>query len=127
MHAKTKSILLLGTVLLLGIVIGSLLNSWIVDNKIDQMRKQFVSGNFVMSEIEKNVELSTEQKTEVDSVLHKYKPRVARLFIETRLEIADIVDSLSADLKEVLTEEQYDTLKKGILDNRPLLRRRFLE
>lgn len=125
MQVKTKSALLLGIVLFIGIVIGSLLNSWIVDNRIDEIREDLLAGKFLIKEIEKSVDLNDIQKEQVEQMLQEYRPKFIKLAINSRLQMFSLIDTLAGDLKTVLSEEQVNDLREGILRDRPLLRERI--
>jgi Spy/CpxP family protein refolding chaperone len=59
------------------------------------------------------IELTTDQKTRIDSIVEHYRERMGELNRSTRPQFRAIVDSTVSDIKRVLTAEQaaqYDSL-----------------
>ncbi len=125
MQLKIKSALLLTIALLLGVIIGMLINTRIINNKFDRMRENLFAGKLLINEIEEYSQPDENQKEEVQALVKKYRPKFRELAVQSRLHARELVDSLATELKDVLTEDQYENLQNSVLFKRGKIRDQF--
>ncbi len=107
--AKTKSFLLLIVTLIIGIIIGFLVKSWIVEHRFEQFNRLRTEGGF-LNFIEENIELTVEQKEQLSPVLSDFRESMSRHAEESKSGFHMLMDSLKTDLQVILSLEQYNKL-----------------
>lgn len=115
---RTKSIALLLTTLVLGIVLGGVLNAWWARDRFDRIRQMQRPGGLetvLMNTIEPT---SPEQREAIQQVLADASQRVRQMRMRHRREVRATVDSLRADLLPLLTDEQKARLNERLRNRR---------
>lgn len=114
MKAKHKSLLLLLSTLLTGIIIGMLLNGWVVKQRIDSMRKTMEKPGHFMERLEERTNLSEEKFKAIQPVLESHFERMKEIRQTMRYGMRIEKDSLAHALHEHLTEEEVDQFFKHL-------------
>lgn len=114
MKAKQKSLLLLLSTLLTGIIIGMLLNGWMVKQRIDSMRNTMEKPSHFMERIETRTDLSPEKLKAIKPVLDSHFERMKEIRQTMRYGMRIERDSLAHALRVHLTEEEVDQFFKQI-------------
>jgi hypothetical protein len=110
MTDRTKSALLLGAILVLGIVIGSLLTGAIVNRRIDSLAEaRGRMSAFFLDAIEPE---SEEQAEAIREVLEGAAPRFKEIYDNTRSEMRRLRDSVMAELDPILSDLQKERLEE---------------
>ena len=119
MSPRTKSTLLLVATLVIGLILGALINGYFVRERLDRI------GNFLTplgfgGQIEEVIRpTSEEQREAVRAVLDDAAPRAVAIMRESRSQMRALNDSVRSALSGILTEEQMQRI-----DERMRLRRR---
>ena len=111
---RTKSIALLVTTLLLGIVLGAVLNAWWARERFERLRRLRTPGGFeqiVVRTLEPN---SPEQRQAIEAVVGRAARRLDSLRTRHWGEVRATVDSMRADLRPILTDAQMRGLSRRI-------------
>jgi hypothetical protein len=120
MNIKTKSALILLGTLVIGMVLGGLVNARMVDQRIERIGYLRSEPGFVRY-WHRAIEPTDEaQRLEIEAVLDGAATRMAEHMRRSRSEARAIMDSTRAELSRVLTEEQMRQLEEA----RPRLRQR---
>jgi hypothetical protein len=131
LSARTKSILILVLTLLLGGVLGAMLNGWLVHQRIDRLQRLRTEAGFTRM-MERTIEpRDAAQRDQVRAILERTAGQVEAIQRQRRHEMRAVVDSMRTELRAVLTAEQMSRLERRlrfaepprILRGRPGLRR----
>lgn len=110
MSPRTKSILLIVATLLIGIVIGALLNARLAERRMERIASLRSERGFVAF-IETVVEPQDDaQREALREVLRRAGDRMAAHHNRTRDEARALLDSTRAEMAEILTPEQLQRL-----------------
>lgn len=110
MNDRTKSALLLGATLVIGMVLGSLVTGAVANRRLDDLADaRGRMGAFFLQAIEPE---SEEQAEAIRAVLEGAAPRFREVFESTREEMKHLSDSVLAELDPILTDEQKERLEK---------------
>jgi hypothetical protein len=110
MTDRTKSALLIGSTLIIGMALGSLATGAIANRRLDDLAEARgrLSGFFLEA-----IEPETEEQAEaIRAVLDGAAPRFKEIFESTRGEMKRLSDSVMAELDPILTDEQKERLEK---------------
>lgn len=108
---RTKSILLLVSTLLLGMVLGAVVNAWLATERFERIRDLRRPGGMIQH-LERIVEpTSPEQRAQIRAVFDATSAEVQALRDEHRRELRAVMDSMTVRLEPVLTDEQMSTLR----------------
>ncbi len=109
---KTKYLISLAAVLLLGFFIGFLVNGRITHARIDRMRNFYTEPGFnrVLMRI---IRPTPEQRKQLQPVLKKYARQNRARLMEFRKKQAQSFDSLVNEIKPLLTEQQVLRLEQA--------------
>ena len=111
---RTKSIALLIATLLLGVVLGAVMNAWWAHERFDRLRRLRSPGGFEQM-IERVVEPnSPEQRREIEQVVSRSAQRLDSLRARHWRELRTVIDSMRTDLEPILTDEQEAALTRRI-------------
>ena len=111
---RTKSILLLISTLLLGMVLGAVVNAWLATERFERIRDLRRPGGMVRH-LERVLEpQSDEQRAQIRTVLNATSEDVQALRETHRREMRAVMDSMTARLEPVLTDEQMSTLQNRL-------------
>lgn len=119
MTARTKSILLLLGALLIGVLIGGLIQASMVEQRIERIGYLRSERGFIRH-VERLVEPHDEaQREAIRSVLRRNAQRMVDLRLDFRNEVSALLDSTRAELDSVLTDEQMERLEEEIRTREP--------
>jgi len=114
MTDRTKSALLIGGTLVLGMIVGGLFNAALVNRRFSEVARLRVPGGLA-GRIEEVIQPENEEQAEaIRAVLDEFEPRFIAAFDESRTRIRVLTDSVMGELGAVLTEEQMDRLQQDI-------------
>lgn len=124
MNARTKSILLLLAALLVGGLLGALVQARLAEQRIEQIAAHRSERGF-MRFVERGIEpVDSEQEAAVRAILQGASMQMAEKTMRHRLEIRSIVDSTRSELSRVLSPEQLEQLDAHLQRERPMHRGR---
>lgn len=109
MNTKIKSVSVLLVTLLLGMFLGFLIKSWIVEDRFERMGKIYRPGG-LMNVLQENIDLSEQQKSELQPLVEYYHKKMTTISFEQREKVKELIDSLKNEIKEILTDDQFEKL-----------------
>ncbi len=109
LQTKTKSIILISTVLLLGIILGGLSARYLIDSRIKNFERMRHPEGFAHV-FDRMLNLSDEQTEAVQEVMEKHHERFLLLSTEHMAQIQEEMDLLREELSPYLTDDQIDRL-----------------
>ncbi|PEN12679.1 hypothetical protein CRI94_14290 [Longibacter salinarum] len=109
---RTKSVLLLVVTLLLGVVLGSVLTGWWVQNRADRVRALRTPGGFVERVIRQVEPMSPAQRDSVEVIARRTARQLDQLRRTHRRQTMTVLDSMRTELRTVLSEEQINALDR---------------
>ncbi|NNC65664.1 MAG: hypothetical protein HKN84_12830, partial [Gammaproteobacteria bacterium] len=111
MSPKTKSTLLLLATLVIGLVLGALINGYFVRQRLDRIGGLMNPGGFG-EHIEAIIQpTNDEQREAIRKVLDSASPQALAVMRESRQRMRALNDSVKAELENILTEEQMERLE----------------
>jgi hypothetical protein len=124
MNARTKSILLLMAALIVGGLLGALVQARLAEQRIEQIAAHRSEGGF-MRFVERGIEpVDAEQEQAVREILRGASMHIASRTMQHRREVRSIVDSTRTELSRVLSPEQMQQLDAHLERERPMRRGR---
>jgi uncharacterized membrane protein len=126
MTLQTKSALLLGGALVTGVLLGALIVGAFVSqrvNRLDALREPTHLTRFMEDAIEPT---SPAQRDSIRTVLRYRARQTAAILQDTRRDLRAVQDSLRADLRPLLSDEQLSRLRERMRMGPPGPRPRFL-
>lgn len=123
MNPKLKSFFLLLITLLVGILLGFLLKTRIIDDRFEQMRGMKKPDGMLNMMID-IIEPSEEQLKELKPILEKHQSKFDTVMVESFDKMKVLIDSLNNDLSKVITKEQMQRLHEHLPPRGPGLDRR---
>ena len=111
---RTKSIALLVATLLLGIVLGAVLNAWWAHERFERIRRLRTAGGFEQMVLRTVEPQSPEQREEIEQVVMGAAERLDSLRARHWGELRSVIDSMRVELEPVLTDEQMQALSDRI-------------
>ena len=118
MQPKTKSILLITGVLLIGIIIGALGSTLLTKNMWKERVSRFRTPEGFTERILDRIDPDPDKREAVENILLEQHQNLTKKFEQTRMEMEAHVDSVLQKLKPLLNEEQMERATK-ILKRRP--------
>jgi hypothetical protein len=119
MNTRSKSVLILVGVLIIGVIIGALgstiLRRQMWEDRISHFKKP---DGFINRLIEK-IEPEPDQEKAIREILSKHHQKMIKISEESRNMIKSHADSLILELKPILSKEQLDKLEKILKRKRP--------
>lgn len=112
MKTKTKSVIVLLFVFILGAVIGILADRTVVEH---QMRQRFARAGdpgFMKHIMYRIIQPTEEQREKIDVVMDKYAERLMKIRFAMRTETTTLLDSLKNDIDPILMDEQKQRLEE---------------
>lgn len=111
---RTKSILILVSTLLVGVLLGAVLNAWLAQDRLERLHAMRSADGFERM-VERRVQpVSDEQAAQLSTVMEEWAPRMAQQRRAHRREARALMDSLRADLQPILSEEQMQRLDERL-------------
>lgn len=111
MNVKLKSVLMIISTLVVGVLIGALvLAPWMVRYRVRHLAEMRTPEGFA-SRLEQVIKPDKVQADEVRAILERHSERFHEVTAGHRAEIFALMDSLRNDLATVLTAEQLERLE----------------
>ena len=126
MTSQTKSALLLGGALVTGVLLGALIVGAFVSQRVDRLdalREPTRLARFMEDAIEPT---SPAQRDSIRAVLRYRARQTAAILQDTRRDLRTVQDSLRADLRPLLSDEQLSRLQERMRMGPPGPRPRLL-
>jgi hypothetical protein len=118
MQPKTKSILLISSVLIIGIIIGAIGSTLLTKNMWKERVSRFRTPEGFTERILDRIDPDPDKRDAVEKILLEQHQQLTKKFENTRMEMKAHVDSVLQKLKPLLNEEQMERATK-ILKRRP--------
>lgn len=125
MSARVKSILLIVATLLIGLLLGALLNARLAEQRMERIASLRSERGFVRYMEDVVAPANEAQREALRDVLHRAGERMAAHQERSRQEARAMLDSTRAELAEILTPEQLQRLDDRMQANRRGRGRRF--
>ena len=116
---KTKSFLIILVTLIIGAAIGFEISEILFQKRFDEVKAARKPKSFV-NLFEKIIQPGEKQKEAIEPILLKYQKKVDEIISGGRTQVDVQIDSMAAELKPFLTNEQMDNfitetqrMKKG--------------
>jgi len=111
MNTKMKIVLIIIVTLVIGIVLGAMLNRAFLRHRI---QRAFADRNplGMVSFIERNIRPTPEQREQIREILEKHRKKSAEMREKFMMEMQAEFESLEAELDPILTSEQKNRLKR---------------
>lgn len=123
MSARFKSTLILLATLLLGMLIGALLNARFADQRIERLSSLRTSEGFVQY-VDRSIDYEDEaQRAAVLDVLERSSARMSAHMQSSRQRTFELIDTTRQELAEVLNERQLEQLDQRLRQRRPAMDR----
>ncbi len=121
MSARFKSTLILLATLLLGMLIGALLNARFADQRIERLSSLRTSEGFVQY-VDRSIDYEDEaQRAAVLDVLERSSARMSDHMQSSRQRTFALIDTTRQELAEVLNERQLEQLDQRLRQRRPAM------
>ncbi|MCX6581849.1 MAG: hypothetical protein NT166_16895 [Candidatus Aminicenantes bacterium] len=118
MNIKVKTTLILIGTLIIGIVLGAMLNRALMHMRIKGFLSIRTHKGFV-ERLEEIIQPSTPQKKEVTAILDKYALQFGAMHEEFKGRVASLLDSFKTDLTPVLTPDQMKVMEEKFFKTGP--------
>ena len=112
MNLKVKITFLIIITLIIGIVIGAMINRAVSQNRIKRILERRNPPIFI-SFYERIIGPEAEQRESVREILDKYAQRFSEIRIDFQEELESSFESMRAELDPLLTPEQKERLERG--------------
>lgn len=122
MNMKVKTTLIIIITLILGIILGAMLNRAFVHLRIQRAFDAVNPNRFAMI-LEEVIDPTPKQKKQIREILKKHANTVSELRKNLDEGIASSFMTLQKELDSVLTPEQKERLEKTVRRRRPWMRR----
>ena len=112
MTASTKSVLMLFSTLLIGVLLGSLTTGAVNNRRMHNLAEMRSARGlaFYLEDVVQPV--SEEQREAIRAVLDEAAPKFAETMMESRERMRELTDSVRAELDPLLTEDQRQRLEE---------------
>ena len=114
MNAKTKSILILLSALILGILLGIVIDRTIIEYQMRQRFFRFARPGMERMILERIIQPTQEQKAQIGFILQKYGEKFRTLRFNTRKETRALMDSMRQEIDPILTKKQKEEIWKNM-------------
>jgi len=112
MKVKTKSVIVIVSTLIIGMILGSVITAAFIKNRaFDRMAELRNERGFVRR-IERIIQPDENQEQKVREILGKHFEKMHQLGEEMRITFKTMNDSLIKDLEPILHPEQIERFKK---------------
>lgn len=111
LHSKSKSIIIIVSTLILGVVIGLLTSRFFIHHRIDKLAGMRHVDGFV--NVMENVIRPSENQTEmIRKILTNQYKRISEFRVQHIVKLQVIMDSLKIELEPYLTDKQLERFEK---------------
>lgn len=113
MNTKAKVALIIIVTLVIGIVLGAMLNRAFLRNRI---QRAFADRNptGMVSFIERNIRPTPEQREQIREILEKHRKKSVEMREKFMMDMQAEFESMEAELDPILTPEQKNRLKRRL-------------
>ncbi len=111
MKTKTKSIILLVVIFLLGAFLGIVADRTLIEHRLRQRFVRAEDPEIMKRILFRIVQPRDEQREEIETVLDKYSKRLNSMRLSMRQETTTLLDSLKNEIEPLLTAEQKQRLE----------------
>jgi uncharacterized membrane-anchored protein YhcB (DUF1043 family) len=113
MNTKAKVALIIIVTLVIGIVLGAMLNRAFLRHRI---QRAFADRNpaGMVSFIERNIRPTPEQREQIREILEKHRKKSAEMREKYMMDMQAEFESMEAELNPILTPEQKNRLKRRL-------------
>ncbi|MBC8174498.1 MAG: hypothetical protein H8E82_02425 [Candidatus Marinimicrobia bacterium] len=111
LQSKSKSIIIIVSTLILGVIIGLTSARFLVHNRIERLAEMSHLEGFV-NVMENIIKPSEDQAEEIREILTNHHKRISEMREQHIVEIQIVMDSLKTDLKPYLTDRQLEQIEK---------------
>ena len=108
MNAKYKSLLILITTLLVGVIIGMLISGRMVKQRLNNMRRVMEHKQHFIERLEKQTDLEAEKWNQIQPVLESHFQKMGEIRRSMRQQMGEEKIALERELKQYLTPEEMD-------------------
>jgi hypothetical protein len=115
--ARTKSILILVATLLLGVVLGAVANAWWAHERFERLRRLRSPGGFEQMML-RTLDPTPDQRGTVERIVERSATRLDSLRGRHWREVRVVIDSMRADLRPHLTDQQRAALDRRVRHHR---------
>jgi len=119
MNLQIKPTLIIIGTLLLGIVLGTLISGTLADQRYRRIRSMMRPPGFAEELVEAIQPKDEEQHRAIMAIVENADLRMQDLMRQSRAEMHAKIDSMAAELRPLLTDEQKTRLEKHLGDRRP--------
>lgn len=114
MTPKVKSSILLISTLIIGMLLGALVNARVAEQRVQQIESLRSQRGFVQY-LERGIKpVDDQQRAEIRTVLQRTQERMGLHMRQSRQEVRAILDSMRTELDTVLTDEQMRRLERHL-------------
>jgi hypothetical protein len=114
MNIQAKSSFLIVFTLLIGIVLGVLIDRTMIHRSFEKRIERMQSPGIFRNNFERLIEPSASQSVIVKQIVEKYSKKLFEHSQQTRQEMAAIMDSLKTELEPILTPEQKERFEQRL-------------
>ena len=122
MNMKVKTTVVIIITLIIGIVLGAMLNRTFLHQRIRRAFDAVNPNRFTMI-LERAIDPTAEQKKQIREILQKHSKDISDLRKNLRDGMQSSLQSLQKELDFVLTPEQKERLEKMMREREPWMRR----
>ncbi len=113
MNIKVKTALIIIITLVMGIIIGAMLNRALLQRRINRAFSWRLP-DFMITSIERIIEPDQEQRKRLREVLRKHSERMMEIREDHRKELQESFESLQKEIDPILTPEQKRRLQRRL-------------
>jgi hypothetical protein len=111
---RTKSMLLLGATLLLGVILGAVLNAWWAQERFERLRRLRAPGGFEAMVMQTVDPASDAQRREVRRVVDRAAARIDTLRRHHVRDLRGAVLQMRTELEPILSDRQLQRLTRRL-------------
>lgn len=112
MKPKVRSILILASTLLVGMLLGALVHAQFFEKRVNRIHRMSTPEGFVESYLRTIQPLDTDQEAAIRGILNEYAAEVTSSIKKHRETIHDTIDGMRVSLDPLLDEEQRQRLEE---------------
>jgi hypothetical protein len=112
MKTETKTISILITIFILGILLGVVIDRTLVEHQMKSRMKRLRNPGMIGFFLERVIQPTSEQREEIENILDKYADKMFQARQQAMEAAAATMDSLRNDLEPILTEEQKKRMEE---------------
>jgi Spy/CpxP family protein refolding chaperone len=111
--ARFKFAALLTAIFVAGLTAGvAAERTWLAPASAEEVREQPAGGEFTIQRFADDLQLTPEQRIEIEGMLAEFRASMKQLWGEFRPRYSTLVDSVRLDIEAVLTPEQVEQYRR---------------